>query len=46
MGDIRCMSLLKLLDEEILLLGMSDGSIVVIDSRANSVLMLHRGICG
>lgn len=45
MGDIRCMSLLKLLDEEILLLGMNDGSIVVIDSRANSVLMLHRGIC-
>jgi hypothetical protein len=44
-GDILCVRYLRLKAEEIILLGMGDGSIIIVDSRANNVLMVIRKIC-
>lgn len=44
MGAITCTRFIKLAEEELLLLGMQDGSVIIIDSRSNSILLLYRKI--
>lgn len=44
-GEILCARFLKLAEEELILLGMEDGSVLLVDSRANAIVMLCRHVC-
>ena len=44
MGGICCARYLKLAADEVILLGMSDGSLILVDSRSNSIMMVFKKI--
>ena len=43
-GDIRTLTYAKLGEEQLMLIGTADGSIIVVDSRSASVLVLCRKV--
>lgn len=44
-GGITCAKFAQLQQEEVVLVGMLDGSILVVDSRANSIILVCRKVC-